>query len=636
MLKHQARKILIDLLVPVVVLATIAVLLFIQQKGYQSSGAAYIDDSFIDQDSWESIQERMSTERRWSSGRKAMLLYNSSDEDSVQTFEQVSFVLESIGVEVTHRRMSVATEKSLAPQVLMSSSIPDDCTDLIICFSSLISSGINVPDLSSWVAAGGHLIIACGLEADELGDSLYPEQNWYSLLGIREVKAEDDVHVDSMVMITSLLSGALGMEFSDDVILCEAADVELQPDCTIHITTADDYRRPLLWDHDYEAGHVLICNADLMDSKTNRGMIISCFAQMDQALIYPVINASVYCIDDFPSAAPAGYDKNVLDQFGYTVEDFYANIWWPSMQRIAEQYGIRYSTFLIQCYEANVEGPFTNVNNQPSAAYYTKLLLETGGELGLHGYNHQPLVLEGYVFDEKNSGYTCWITVENMLDSIKAALTYANQLSEDVNIQAYVAPSNVLGPEAMSAMIRQFEDIRIYAGVYIGTPDQLVQEFAVLEDDVVLVPRLTADMQMESSEWWLQVNEMNYHYYESNYIHPDDILDEERSDGGDFAAMVAAYERMVQWNQQYGLRTTTISEAAGAVQRYCNLSVSQELDSDGVSLHIDGIIDEAYLILRTKEVPAGISSGEISRIDEGCYLIHVNEPDCRVDWRPRR
>ena len=225
------------------------------------------------------------------------------------------------------------------------------------------------------------------------------------------------------------------------------------------------------------------------------------------------------------------------------------------------------------------------------------------------------------------------ILSKGMLDSIKAALAYAKALSPDVNIQAYVAPSNVLSQEAMGAMIRQFEDIRIYAGVYIGTDDQLVQEFSVLENDIVLVPRLTADMQMESSEWWLQVNELNYHYYESNYIHPDDRLDEERSDGGDFSAMLAAYENMVLWNQQYGLKTTTISEAAGSVQRYCNLSVSQSNDTDGVTIHLEGLIDEAYLMLRTKEIPENISGGELTRIDEDCYLIRAELSDIRVEWR---
>ncbi len=630
---RSAKRILSALAAPVLILLSLAILLFLQQRGYQSRGSGGIEETFIDQDRWEAIAERSAPNRTWEADRHALILWDSTDDDSTEVYEQIRFVLGTMGVPVTSQRIIIPAEKARRSPKTISSMLPDGCTDVILCFSGLISSGIDVADLSAWVRDGGKLILASGLEAEEIADGLYPEQDWRSLLGIQAIHSQENVQVDSMMMQTAILAGAKGMEFSDDVIQCEVVDAELQPECIAHIVTADDRAMPLLWEKEEEDGRVWVCNADLMDGKANRGMIASCFALMNTALAYPVINASVYCIDDFPSAAPAGFDANVLAQFGYTVEDFYANVWWPAMQRIAAQYGIRYSAFLIQCYEANVQGPFANDDHQPSAAYFAKLLLETGGELGLHGYNHQPLVLEGYAFDEKNSGYTCWVTVESMLNSIKAALAYANALTPDVNIQAYVAPSNVLSAEAMDAMIRQFEDIRIYAGVYIGTPDQLVQEFSVLEDDVVLLPRLTADMQMESSEWWLQVNELNYHFYESNYIHPDDILDEERSDGGDFAAMLSAYENMVQWNQRYGLKTATISEAAGSVQRYCNLSVVQANDPNGITIHLEGLIDEAYLMLRTRETPERISAGEITRIDEGCYLIKAKEPDIRVEWR---
>ena len=629
---RNAKGILLDLVIPICVLLVFAVLAFFQQMGYQSSAVAGIEDTLIDQDAWERLQEDPNNYPKWSIERKALILVDEKDEESLETQEQISYVLTSMGVESVRHNMPIAPEKSLIKNVKISSILPENCTDVIICFSSLISSGIDLPDLTSWVASGGKLILAAGLETEELSDPLQPEQNWLSLLGINSIMSDENVPVDSMLLVTPILAGGQGMEFSDDVIFCEAVNVELLSDCETHIVTADDYHRPLLWEKDYHDGHILVCNADLMDGKTNRGMIASCFARMDDAIVYPVINASVYCIDDFPSVAPAGFDANVLSQYGYTVEDFYANVWWPSMQKIAEENEIRYSTFLIDCYDADVQGPFNNRNNQPWAAHYTKQLLEIGGELGLHGYNHQPLVLEGFVFDEKNDGYTCWITVESMLESVREALSYASTLGNNIEIRAYVAPSNVLGKEAMDAMIRQFEDIRVYAGVYIGTPDQLVQEFSVIDNAVVQVPRLTADMQMESSEWWLQVNELNFHYYESNYIHPDDILDEERSDGGDFSAMLSSYENMVKWNKQYALRTTTITEAAGAVQRYCNLSVSQSIDETGIEIHLTGLIDEAYLMLRTKRHPVGISTGELMEIDDGCYIIKTEEADIRVEF----
>lgn len=626
MKKQRVTKgLLQDLSVPILVLIFIGVLLFIQQQGYQGIGASGIRESFMDQDLWEAHSEEYA-EKHWSSGRKALLVWAPDDEESRQVYEQVHYVLSSVGVEVTSLNLTLPEDSFQAIPMRLSQRIPDGCTDVILCFTALRSSGIEPADLEQWVRDGGCLMLAGGLEAEELDSS------WTHLLGITKIDASSALAVDSMVMLTNFLAGARGMEFSEEVIECEAVNAMLSEDCTIHIVTADEWQHPLLWERNYGNSHILVCNADLMDNKSGRGVIISAFSCMNSAFVYPVINAAVYCIDDFPSVAPAGYDRNVLSQYGYTIGDFYANVWWPAMQSIAEKHSIPYSAFLIESYEANVDGPFSNVDNYPSAAYFAKQLLELGGEMGLHGYNHQPLVLEGFEFDEKNDGYTCWTSVEDMISSIKAALAYGGSLSKDVVIQSYVAPSNVLGREAMSAMIRQFEDLRIFAGVYIGTSDQLVQEFDVLEEDVVLIPRLTADMQMDDSEWWLQINELNYHYYEANYIHPDDVLDEERSDGGDFKAMLNGYEQMVQWNNAQGLTASTISEAAGSVQRYCLLSVEQECTETGLDIHVNGLVDSGYLMLRSRKVPLSISSGQLSKIDEGCYIIRVDYPDIHIEW----
>ena len=58
-----------------------------------------------------------------------------------------------------------------------------------------------------------------------------------------------------------------------------------------------------------------------------------------------------------PAPAPAGYDKNVLSQYGYTVTDYILNVWMPAIQKIGEEYDVRYSTFVIRSYEDNVNGP---------------------------------------------------------------------------------------------------------------------------------------------------------------------------------------------------------------------------------------------------------------------------------------
>lgn len=633
--KHNAFRLLADLAIPVMVLVALFAVLLFEQRGYQLTDAKWYPETFIDQDRWEEIVSQRA-QTLAVNGRSVLLVTAAGDEESAEVLSQVSYVLASMGVKTSTCELTLPDESAaesdedtvqpFSPAIDLRRFMPANCTDVFLCTTELRSARIDAASLTEWVRKGGHLVVASALEAEELTNA------WLPLLGIQTLAPTEGILADAMYFETAFLAGARGMEFSDEVINCTVADVTLTSDCQLHITGGEHRTAPLLWERTHGQGHVLVCNADLMDNKTGRGMIAAAFACADTAFVYPVINAAVYCIDDFPSAAPAGYDDNVLKQFGYTVEDYYYNVWWPAMQKLAERYDLRYSTFCIQCYEADVEGPFTNQDHFPSASYFAKLLMEGGNEIGLHGYNHQPLVLDGYTFDEKNGGYTTWHSIEKMMAAVQAGIDYTESLAEGVYVQAYVAPSNVLSQEAMSAMIRRFEDVHVFAGVYVGTEDQLVQEFSVLDNDVVQVPRLTADMQMEDSEWWLQVNELNFHYYESNFIHPDDILDEERSDGGDFDAMLDSYEKMVIWNQQYDLRTSTVSEAAGAVQRYVNLSVSQYSEPDGLRLQVDGLIDSAWLMLRTRKIPASATGCTITRIDEGVYVLHVTDRDVRIQW----
>lgn len=159
----------------------------------------------------------------------------------------------------------------------------------------------------------------------------------------------------------------------------------------------------------------------------------------------------------------------------------------------------------------------------------------------------------------------------------------------------------------------------------------MVQEFEVLNNGTVYCPRLTADMQMEDSEWWLQINELNYHYVESNFIHPDDILDEERSDGGDFSQMLSSYKSMIEWNQKYGLKTSTISECGAAVQKYCNLNYSQTLDGNDLNIKVDGLIDNAYMMLRLngKRI-VSMKGGTYQKISDDVYVLEINDKDVSV------
>lgn len=606
--KKGLRAIIKNIIISLAILTCILCVLGVQQSGYIAEHS-YMNRGIIDEDQWYKVRNDHK-EKAYINANKALVIYDKKDRESVNLKDNIKFVLNSVFVKTE------AVDNS-SPNGLKI----ENYNDVFICMSNLNKLNLNPQTIKKWISNGGHVVFAEGLEKN----NALPE--WFEVLGIINKSECFEKKIKSLKFNTDIMVGSEGREFSDDVISGNALVAELAPNCIVHATTSEERSIPLLWENNIDKGKVIVCNADIMNAKTDRGVIISVYSKLYSAFAYPVINSAVYCLDDCPSPAPAEYDKNVLAQYGYTVKDFCSNVWLPALQKLHKKYGIKYSAFAIQTYENKNKPPFNNMDNRISAQYYAGQILHMYGEVGIHGYNHQPLVLKGYKFDKENKGYKPWPNVHTMINSINKCIKYTEGLTNELEVQAYVAPSNVISKEALSEMLVSAENIRVYAGIYSGTEDQFIQEFKTLKNGTVYCPRLTADMQMEDSEWWTQINELNYHYIASNFIHPDDILDEERNDGGDFNQMIAGYTDMIKWNQEHGLRNATISECGGAVQRYDNLAVNQELTDNSIKLHCEGLIDEAYIMIRTNGKKLVGDKKDVLQVGDCSYVAKITDKD---------
>ena len=620
-LNQSLKKILMTLVIPMLILGVAATALLAQRQGYRNQGITIErEPELLDEDEWEDVVNKKAG-KPGKNAKKALILYDSTEEGSAEVLENAEFVLKTLGVRTK------ALSESRFGQI---EGYIKEFDDLILCCSNLNILDSLDEEIDKWVKEGGHIMFSTGLNNDTLN------QNWYPLLGIFSHEELGTVDINSLQIQSDILAGAEGMDFSSEVITGNVLNPSLTDDCITHITTADEDMVPLLWEHDYGEGKVMVCNGDLMDSKVSRGVLAASYCEMYPVYAYPIINAAVYNIDDMPSPAPVGYDENILDQYGYTIYDFYSNVWMPAMQKLAEEYDIRYSTYTIETYDDNVEGPFNDLDNKKTASYYANIILGMGGEIGIHGYNHQPFVPEGFKLNEENEGYKPWPSIKNMIDSMNQVIGYAESLAEGIDAVAYVAPSNVISKEFLQELLIQVPHLRVYAGIYSGTSDQMVQEYEVLENGVVNCPRLTADMQMAESEWWTALNELNFHFVESNFIHPDDILDEHRSHGGDFHEMLESYRKMIEWNQKQGIRTCTISEAGGAVQRFSNLSVNQKFKDNKLSIRVRGLIDEAALMVRTNgKVPYKVTGGSLEKLTDSIYILTINSEKITIKLKDR-
>ena len=216
-------------------------------------------------------------------------------------------------------------------------------------------------------------------------------------------------------------------------------------------------------------GKYIVCNSRERDDKNNYGTYTAILSQLNEDYIYPMMNIKLFYIDDFPSPVPEGNFDKIYQETGYNTSDFYRRLWWPEMLNNGEKYNVKYTGLIIESYGDQVKGPFKPLANgaaRNSLIAYGRELLKAGGELGIHGYNHQSLAPAGYGQDKL--GYATWESQADMEESLRELKRYIEDVYPGYEIHAYVPPSNILSPEGKAAVKNVFTDIKVYSSLWEG------------------------------------------------------------------------------------------------------------------------------------------------------------------------
>ena len=502
-----------------------------------------------------------------------------------------------------------------------------DARMVLVCDSDLEAlSGERAVTLIKWVEDGGYLGVMTAPTMD----------GWIQIaghkLGIMDYGSE---YYNYTALCTSSEVMAIFSEVTFDEALDDfALPVRLEMDCRVLMRTSDTAGVPLLWTRDVGRGRVAVCNHSLISGKDSRGLVAMTLSALEDALVYPIVNAGMVFIDDFPAPQPEGYDELIQEQFGMSIQSFYRNHWWPDMKAFAREHGVRYTGVLVETYNRTMEPPFEpDTEDNALIRYYASELIQSGGEVGLHGYNHQPLCPDGWRYADED--YETWSSTENMAQAVKELLRYGKSFLPETSFTCYVPPSNYLSPVGQRVLVENVPALIAISGVYLPEDgiDALVQEYHESTDGTVPVPRITAGFAMDSYQYMVAAGELSLHGIFSHFIHPDDVLDEERGALLGWEKMANSFsETLSTINEAYpALRWCTATEAAAAVQRYDRLSVTRTWSGDRLTLELTGFVDEAWLCLNAKEAPSNVEGAEIYEAGNGLWL-RATQDTVTLDW----
>jgi hypothetical protein len=503
-----------------------------------------------------------------------------------------------------------------------------DYTGVFIAFPNL-DRITNIDALRNYVFDGGKVYFMITPSPGNAFMQLQQE------LGFKNSgKAENTTGVK---ILSSILIKGKGFELNGSSIENSSMPAELDDSARVHITSFDD--TPLLWDKDYGKGAYVIFNGTMLGEKGSRGIITGMLGLSQNAFVYPIIGTKTMYIDDFPAPAPEGIRDEIYPDYHLTTAEFYRQIWWPGMLKIAAKYDIRYTGLAIETYNANVAGPFdpesNDRTNRRNLILYGRELLKSGGEIGIHGYNHQPLVPEGYA--AHNEEYTPWENPELMAQSMSELKRYLEVVYPDYKFKSYVPPSNILSPEGRAALKEAMPDLKMISSLYIGSyakSDSYIQEYGMGPDGILNMPRISADYLRDKDMDWDILNAVSFLGVFSHFVHPDNLLFAENK-GIHWRDMYKEFESLMkEVYEKYGwLRSCTGSQSAEYYEDFLQMDYRIKLEGDQLQIACWGFSDESYFILRTPRKVTEAKGCEIQSIDENIYLLKIHSPEVTLSLK---
>lgn len=502
-----------------------------------------------------------------------------------------------------------------------------DYQTVVLAVTDLSQMGEGLLDLLQWVEEGGGLMLTYPPEANGTFQSVGRQ------LGIDQIGSRY-VEVAGLHFLRAFMIGGQEKDYQITDPYESSLTVKLSDDSLVYLESKDEYPTPLIWKKRLGEGTVVVDNLGFLE-KGYRGFYSASYSLLQDAFAYPVINSSTFYIDDFPSPVPGGDSEYIERDYHMSVSDFYTNVWWNDIYNLGEKYGIRYTGMVIEEYSDQVEAPFDRNQDVRRFRYFGNMLLEQGGEIGLHGYNHMPLCLPGFDYQGEYDSYKLWESYGDMQASIEELKGFCGELFPGERFRVYVPPSNILSEEGRK-LLAEDTDIQAIASVYLPSYDGIPyeQEFEVAEDGMIETPRVISGYLLDDYMQVVALSELNFHFVNSHFQHPDDALDVDRGAALGWEKMYGRLSDYMEWLYKAApkIRNLTGTEFAAAVQTYDGLEVERQLSSQGLTLTLDGFQREAWLMVRINEgTPGDVEGGTLTQIQEGLYLLEAEKPVVKIE-----
>jgi len=484
-----------------------------------------------------------------------------------------------------------------------------------------------VATLRRYLEAGGAVVLPGGIDDDALR----------SLTGVDGASGEAPLR--AWTCDPAFLPGADGMVFR-----IPEADADPMPlyrlptEARVLCGARGGRDAPLAFRISKGRGTLVAWTVPLLADKSARGLLLLSLMEASP-LVSALMDMHLFFVDDCP--LPASGRPVQVEAGAPEVPDgeFYRDRWWPDIHRLVQDHSLRPTFAFVLTYDDHMPDqgtPGTYAEGSPSLDL-ARAISAAGYEVDIHGFNHQSLSLV------RNEWSVGWSGIGSMRTALAMLRTeYQRVFGKDRVPRAYVAPSNFVQRVGKEALRQAFPEVEVLSTQYLDEGPILGQEFGPDPEVPALsnVPRISSEHFLDGDNAQEVLDALVLPGVFSHFIHPDDLLDPERSRGRDWPGMVRELTSLLEKVDRAHpwLTRRTAVEASPHLRQWWKAGLRVLRESDGLLVRVENPPDGGLTFWvrppRDREVRIQGSCEEVFRSQvESRVVLRSNGGACGIFWR---
>ena len=468
----------------------------------------------------------------------------------------------------------------------------------------------TIGQLQDYVKSGIDLVFSGLPDASVINES----RRLKSLLGIRDVKEEETTVAGLHLYEGFLLGGEIVYQAKDEAEFQLRQDMELQfPWYTLAAGTKAYMRGvytdknleeeecpAVIWRNRQGRAYVYVVNGAYMeDAAAGLGLLSAMWAQSEEYVIYPVINAQNMVIANYPGLAEENkgemirrYNRTMLEMMRYNA--------WPAIVAAYQRSTMGLSCMLAPQYDYEDD----NYPNQAEFLYYMKRLSEQMAEVGLSGESISKTPLEDKLKEDARF-------IEGTIPGYQFASFYENNLSEK-------ELSEALSGETLKA-------VRTVVTGYDGNKEVIGYESEHVTRQTVISDGFRHTF----------FEDFRVKAVETALAYPNVLADMDRaaapeSENDTFHKIISDFGWNIQhyWEGFQSFDGTTVSESDERIRNFLAMDYIESRENDSIRLQVAGPEMPVWFLLRLNEgAVKDVTGGDWKKVEAQVYLIEAKGPE---------